>query len=119
MKVKQKVASCSSRMQKNRGSLCESDRRAHISPKKCGVFGWQHSKNMGSLGDSSTENSGSSEPYIRVTSIMGVPLPPPRGVPHNKNYSVESGLHAKEIKMGTTAESLELRFRLILLFFFF
>ena len=31
------------------------------------------SKNMGSLGDSSTENRGSLEPYIRVTSIMGVP----------------------------------------------
>ena len=31
------------------------------------------SKNMGSLGDSSAENTGSLEPYIRVTSIMGVP----------------------------------------------
>ena len=31
------------------------------------------SKNMGSLGDSSAENKGSLEPYIRVTSIMGVP----------------------------------------------
>ena len=27
------------------------------------------SKNMGSLGDSSTENRGSLEPYIRVTSL--------------------------------------------------
>ena len=41
MKLKQKVASPDSRMQKNRGSLSESDRRAHISPK-----------NVGSLGDS-------------------------------------------------------------------
>ena len=31
------------------------------------------SKNKGSLGDSSTENRGSFEPYIRFTSIMGVP----------------------------------------------
>ena len=30
-------------------------------------------KNMGSLGDSSAENRGSLEPYIRVTSIMDVP----------------------------------------------
>ena len=28
------------------------------------------------LSDSSTENSGSLEPYIRVISIMGVPPPP-------------------------------------------
>ena len=35
------------------------------------------SKNMGSLGDSSAENRGSLEPYIRITSIMGV-APPPR-----------------------------------------
>ena len=33
------------------------------------------SKNMGSLGDRRTENKGSLEPYIRVTSIMGVPPP--------------------------------------------
>ena len=32
--------------------------------------------------------------------------------PHNKKYIVESGLNAKEIEMGTTAGSLELRFRL-------
>ena len=32
-------------------------------------------------------------------------------VPHNKKYIVESGLNAKEIEMGTTAESLELRFQ--------
>ena len=31
------------------------------------------SKNMGSLGDSSAENSGSLEPYICITSKMGVP----------------------------------------------
>ena len=31
------------------------------------------SKNMGSLGDSSAENRGSWEPYIRVISVMGVP----------------------------------------------
>ena len=34
------------------------------------------SRKMGSLGDSSTENRGSLEPYIRVTSIMGVPPGP-------------------------------------------
>ena len=34
------------------------------------------SKNMGSLGDSNAENRGSLEPYIRVTSIMGVPPSP-------------------------------------------
>ena len=34
------------------------------------------SKNMGSLGDSSTENRGSFEPYICITSIMGVPPRP-------------------------------------------
>ena len=36
------------------------------------------SKNKGSLGDSSAENRGSLEPYICVTSIMGVP---PRNIP--------------------------------------
>ena len=40
---KQTVASCASQMQKNTGSLGESDRRAHFSPK-----------NVGSLGDSSS-----------------------------------------------------------------
>ena len=35
--------------------------------------------------------------------------------PQQKVYIVESGLHAKEIEMGTTAESLELWFRLYLL----
>ena len=34
------------------------------------------SKNMGSLGDSSAENRRSLEPYIHVTSIIGVPPPP-------------------------------------------
>ena len=36
---------------------------------------------MGSLGDSSAENRGSFEPYIRVTSIMGVPPGPYRSGP--------------------------------------
>ena len=63
---------------KNRGSLGVSDRRAHISPKKkwgLWVTAETISKNMGSLGDRSTENRGSLKPYIyiRVTSIMGVP----------------------------------------------
>ena len=35
--------------------------------------------------------------------------------PQQKNYFVESGPNAKEIEMGTKAESLELRFRLYLL----
>ena len=39
MKLKQKVASCGSRMQKNRGSLGESHLRAHISPKHVGSLG--------------------------------------------------------------------------------
>ena len=30
--------------------------------------------------------------------------------PTTKNYTVESGLNAKKIEMGTTADSLELRF---------
>ena len=57
------------------GSVGESDRRAQISPKTWGLWVTAEtiSKNMGSLGDSSTENRGSLEPYIRVTSIMGVP----------------------------------------------
>ena len=38
--------------------------------------------------------------------------------PCNKNYNAESGLNAKEIEMGTTAESLELRFRLYLYLIF-
>ena len=37
------------------------------------------SKNMRSLVDSSAENKGSLEPYIGVTSIMGVPPPPRAG----------------------------------------
>ena len=40
-------------------------------------------KNMGSMGDSDAEKRGSFEPYIRVTSRMGLPPPPPvtiRGV---------------------------------------
>ena len=36
-----------------------------------------------------------------------------------KNYIVESGPNAKEIEIGTTAESLELRFRLYLFFYLF
>ena len=76
MKLKQKVTSCGSRMQKNTsGSLSESNRRAHISPQMWGLWVTAETicKNMGSLGDSSTENRGSLEPYIRVTTIMGVP----------------------------------------------
>ena len=57
-----------------RGSLGESDRRAHISPKMWGLWVTAKTinKNMGSLGDSSAENRGSLEPYIHVTSKMGV-----------------------------------------------
>ena len=39
IKLKQKVASCGSRIQKNRGSLGEGDRRAHILPKNVGSLG--------------------------------------------------------------------------------
>ena len=63
---------------KNMGSLGESDRRAHISQKR-GVFGWQQrqsAKICMTLSDSRTEKRGSLEPYIRVTSIMGVPPGP-------------------------------------------
>ena len=57
------------------GSLGESDGRALISPKNVGSWATAEtiSKNMRSLGDSSAENRWSLEPYIRVTSIMGVP----------------------------------------------
>ena len=57
------------------GSLGESDQRAHISPKNVGSLGDRrdNQQNMGSMGDSSAENRGSLEPYVRVTSIMGVP----------------------------------------------
>ena len=67
---------------KNRGSLGESDRRAHISPKNVASFGdsRDNQQKYGSLGDSSTENRESLEPYICITSIMGVPPhPPPPG----------------------------------------
>ena len=71
MKLKRKVASCGSRMQKkNRGSLDESDRRAHISPMwGLWVTAETISKNMESLGDSSTENR------VGVWSLT-FPLPP-------------------------------------------
>ena len=60
MKLKQKVASCGSQMQKNRGSLGKSDQRAHISQKNVGSLGDTRDshQNMGSLGDSNTENRG-------------------------------------------------------------
>ena len=71
MKLKQKIASCGSRMQKIGGLWVTAE---------------TISKNMGSLGDSSAENRGSLEPYrypyIRVTSIMGVPTPPPHVSAH-------------------------------------
>ena len=90
MKLKPKIASCGSRMQKSRGLWLRAIEEPTFHQKKnVGSLGdstnnqqkiWGHwvtaetiNKNMGSLGDSSTENRGSLEPYIRVTSIMGVP----------------------------------------------
>ena len=60
MKLKRKVGSLWQPNAKNRGSLGESDRRAHISPKMGGLWVTTEtiSQNMGSLGDSSTENRG-------------------------------------------------------------
>ena len=71
IKLEQKVPSCGSRMQKNR-SFGESDRRATFHQNMCGLWVTAEtiSKNMVSLGDSSTENRASLEPYIRVTSII-------------------------------------------------
>ena len=82
MKLQQKVTSCGSRMQKqtnkHRGSLGESDRRGPHFTKKVGSLGdsRDNQQKMGSLGDSSTENRGTLEPYICVTSIMVVPPGP-------------------------------------------
>ena len=58
--------------------FCVREIEEPIFHQKMWVFGWQQkqSANMGSLGDSSSaENRGSLEPYIPLTSIMGVPPP--------------------------------------------
>ena len=75
MKLKQKVASCGSWMQKIRGLWVRAINEPTFHQKNWGLWVTAEaiSKNMGSLGDSSAENRGSLEPYIRVTSIMGVP----------------------------------------------
>ena len=74
MKLKKKVASCGSRMQKIGGFWLRAIKEPTFHQKMWGLWVTVEkiSKNMGSLGDSSTENSGYLEPYIRVTSIMGV-----------------------------------------------
>ena len=79
MKLKQKVASCGSRMQKIGGLWVRAIEEPTFHQKLWGLWVTAEtiSKNMGSLGDSSAENRESLEPYIRITSIMGVP-PPPR-----------------------------------------
>ena len=75
MKLKQKVASCGSRMQKIGGLWMRAIKEPIFYQKVWGLWVTAEtiSKNIESLGDSSTENRGSLEPYIRVTSIMGVP----------------------------------------------
>ena len=78
MKLKQKVASCGSQMQKIGGLWVRAIKEPTFHQKMWGLWVTAEtiltiSKNMGSLGDSSAENMGSLEPYIRVISIMGVP----------------------------------------------
>ena len=83
MKLKQIVASCGSRMQKKIGGIwlrAIKEPTFHQKMWDLWVTAETISKNMGSLGDSSTENRGSFEPSIRVTSIMEVPPPPPSKV---------------------------------------
>ena len=77
MKLKQKVSSCGSRMQKIGGLWVRAIEEPKFHPKMWGLWVTAKtiSKNMGSLGDSSTEIRGSLEPYICITSIMGVPPP--------------------------------------------
>ena len=79
MKLKEKVTSCGTRMQTTGGLWVRAFKEPTFHQKIWGLWVTAEtiSKNMGSLGDSSAENRGSLEPYIRVTSIMGVP-PPPR-----------------------------------------
>ena len=78
IKLKQNVASCGSRMQKIGGLWMRAIKEPTFHQKMWGLWvtAEKISKNMGSLGDSSAENRRSLEPYIRVTSIMGVPPPP-------------------------------------------
>ena len=59
------------------------------------------SKNMGSLGDSNSENRGSLEPYIPVTSILGVPPPPGKS---GKRGGIRKNLE-KEVKIGKRQKS--------------
>ena len=75
MKLKQKVASCGSQMQKIGGLWVRAIKEPTFHQKMWDLWMAAEtiSKNMGSLGDSSAENRGSWEPYICVTSIMGVP----------------------------------------------
>ena len=74
MEFKQKVASCDSQMQKIGGLWVSAIEEPIFHQRMCGLWVTAEtiSKNMGSLSDSCTENRGSLEPYIRVTSIMGV-----------------------------------------------
>ena len=82
MKMKQKVASCGNRMQKIGGLWVRTIKESIFHQKMWGLWVTAEtiSKYMGSLGDSSTENRGSLEPYISITSVMGVP--PPGGSTH-------------------------------------
>ena len=81
MKLKQKVASCGSRMQKigGGGLWVRAIKEPTFHQKMSGLWVTAETicKNIGSLGDSSTENTGSLEPYIHMTSKMGVLPPPP------------------------------------------
>ena len=79
--IETKVASCGSRMQKIGVLWVRAIEEPTFHQKMWGLWvtAETSSKNMESLSDSSTENKGSLEPHIRVTSIMGVP-PPPRNL---------------------------------------
>ena len=69
MKLKQKVSSSGSRMQKIEGLWERAIKEPTFHQKVWGLWVTAEtiSKNMGSLGDSSAESRGSLEPYIRIT----------------------------------------------------
>ena len=75
MTLKQKVASVVAECKKIGGLWVREIEEPTFHQKKWGLWVTAEtiSKNMGSLGGSSTENKGSLEPCIRVTSIMVVP----------------------------------------------
>ena len=111
MKLKQKVAFCSRRMQKNRGLWVRAIEEPTFHQKMWDlwVIAETTSKNMGSLGDSSSENRRSLEPYIPVTSILESP-PGKSG----KRGGIRKNLE-KEVKIGKKGKNRESPFTLPLL----